>query len=47
LKIVAVDEGSTGINSVYFTVKNVLGVKEFSSLLKKGEAFNLEFKRLN
>ncbi len=44
LKIVALNEGAAGINSVNFTVKNVIGEKEFSSLLNKGESFIVDFR---
>ncbi|MEQ8358081.1 MAG: hypothetical protein RH860_01245 [Cytophagales bacterium] len=45
LKIVALNEGSSGINTVNFRLKNSSEVKEFVSMLRKGESFSIDFKK--
>ncbi len=45
LKIVALNEGYSGINTVNFAVNDAHGTKEFTSNLKKGEFFDMEFRK--
>ena len=45
LKIVALNNGKSGINTVNFELNNSYNVKGFSSILNKGESFHLEFKK--
>jgi hypothetical protein len=45
LKIVALNNGKAGINTVNFELNNSYNVKGFSSILNKGESFHLEFKK--
>lgn len=45
LKIVALNIGLSGVNTVNFAVSDSIGVKEFSSRLNTGESFDVEFRR--
>lgn len=45
VKIVALNIGDTGINTVNFALKDAIEIKEFTSRLNKGESFEAEFRR--
>ncbi len=45
LKIVALNEGSSGINTVNFRLKSSSEEREFVSMLRKGESFSIDFKK--
>jgi hypothetical protein len=45
LKIVALNLGNAGVNTVTFAVKDTVDVKEFSSRLNTGETFDIEFSK--
>ena len=46
LKIVAINEGDSGINTVNFSIKNTHNSKEFVSKLKTEESFVIELKAI-
>lgn len=45
LKIVALNEGRSGKNTLYFSLKNAGTDKVYVSNLKKGESFDIEFRK--
>jgi hypothetical protein len=43
LRIVALNEGDSGLNTLDFVIKNSFGEKKFVAVLRKDESFEIEF----